>query len=279
MKKVIYIGILAMVFFYCFNALTSEEEKPIKLSDYSIAEKHIMDFEPKKAIPYLERIKSTDIDYKKAQDLLQTIAYVYDEEIEPISVEQEKPKEAPLDDKQRKALVKYQRDWAKLQTTSDEHHKDYLVDFEWLDLSTVNFVLSKDASEYSSLQAHEETWIPSLSREYLDGLSKLNLSAQPIVIQFKRKLGVSNRQLVTSPNGWLPAEYLWYDVKLYFGHGEEKRYIGQILDGEESDGKKYVIIRTKSGNTERKTLDHIKSSAYFINADDPNVKTRILRFN
>jgi hypothetical protein len=154
-----------------------------------------------------------------------------------------------------------------------------LIDYEWTDLSTVYFVLNKYASETGSLRGHEETWVPSLSREYLDGLYDLGLPIKSVSIHFKRKTGVSNSQLTTSSTGWLPAEYLWYDVKLYFGHGEEKKYIGQVIDGKETDGKKYVVLRTKSGTTERKSLDHIKSAAYFIKADDPNVKTRVLRFN
>ena len=279
MKKLIYIGILAAVLVYCFNALTSEDEKTnVQLSDYQIAEQHAMNFEPKKAVPYLERIRPTDPDYKKAQDLLKTINSAYGEEPEPNSVEESQPKNQ-LTEEQRKQLVEYQREWANLQISSEKHHKDYLIDYEWTDLNTVYFVLNKYASETGSLQGHEETWVPSLSKEYLEGLNELGLPLKSVAIHFKRKTGVSNSQLTTSSKGWLPAEYLWFDVKLYFGHGEEKGYIGQVIDGEEIDGKKYVVLRTKSGTTERKSLEHIKSAAYYIKADDPNVKARVLRFN
>ncbi|MBW6479245.1 MAG: hypothetical protein K0B37_07435 [Bacteroidales bacterium] len=110
-------------------------------------------------------------------------------------------------------------------------------------------------------------------------LKKNNLLNYPINIHFQRKTGISNSDLFTSKNGWLPTEYLWYDITIYFGEGPEKKYIGTVIDGQELEGIKYVIIKTKSGSTEPKKLDHIKNASYYIKADDPYIKTRILKFN
>ena len=62
---------------------------------------------------------------------------------------------------------------------------------------------------------------------------------------------------------------LWTGVKLYFGQGETKTYIGEVMGGgKDSDGNKMVLIQ-KDGNEFWKKRDHILSSYYYIKSNDP----------
>lgn len=269
MKKILLIAVVILIFYFFFSSNDNDSK-----TDYEIAEQYIEEFQPEKAIPYLRKIEKDDPNYENAQEVLRTIGNLYELEAENTKTSNET--QIKISENSKKELKKFQNSWAKEQL---KFWETFLVDYELIDLENINFILSKEASEHGSLDGHTNSVVPSLKSRYKESLEKAKLPDYPINISIKRMTGTSNNNLITSESGWLPTEYLWYNVTLYFGEGIEKRLIGTVVKGELIDDIKYVVIKTKSGAIERKTLDHIKKASYYIKADDPNVKKRVLKYN
>jgi len=251
----------------------SSQEKKDNVNHYKIAEKFIKELEPKKAIPHLRKVGTEDPNFQKAQELIKTFARVYDLSNE--KVESNSTDNVFLSSTDSIALLRFQEKWSKEQM---KLYKNYLIDYQINDNYNITFTLSEDASSNGSLSSHESLHIPTLTDKYLEEFKTTKIPIDNIKIHFKRLKGHFDKKLFTSDNGWLPAEYLWYNVVLYYGEGSEKRMIGEVINGLIIDGEKFVSIKTASGTVEKKSLNHIKNSYYFIKADDKSLQTQILKF-
>jgi hypothetical protein len=243
------------------------------VNHYEIAEKLIKELKSKEAISHLKKVKSDDPNYKKAQELLKTVDAIYGTNNSNSTNNESENVLYSIEDSI--TLSEFQEDFCREQI---KLYHNYLMDFQIVGHSSIEFILSKDASQNGSLSSHEKLHIPTLTKRYIDQIKELDLPIADIDISFKRKDGFSNSSLFTSEKGWLPAQYLWYDVVLYYGEGAEKKYIGIVKNGRTILDEKYVVIEYKSGHIENKKLDHIKNSYYFIKADDPSVSKRVLNF-
>lgn len=81
-------------------------------------------------------------------------------------------------------------------------------------------------------------------------------------------------------NTWLQAGgRIWTGVKLYYGKGNDKRYVGEVLGGNDHyvaplSGQRFrgVKIRMKSGSVEWKDRSYVATSDWYIRSDDPALK-------
>jgi len=171
MKKIIYLSLILLC--SCSGGNSTQDKK----TDLEMAEQYIEQMQPDKALPYLKKIESSNPDYKEAQELLSTIENV--NKINPADGG------LTLTSEEREKLNKVQNKWAKEQI---KYYDGYFIDYTIVDATSVNFTLSKDASEVSTTQGHEEIHVPTLKSKYYEALQKNNIPNHPIEIHFLKSI-------------------------------------------------------------------------------------------
>jgi len=149
------------------NSCGTTSDKSDKQSNFEIATRFIEDFQPEKAIPFLKKVKPNDPDYEIAQELLKTIGALYEPKAELAN--SSVTSGLNISDEEKKRLTIFQNKWAKEQIAS---YHSYFIDYNIENLTTINFVLSKEASETGSLSGHEDTHVPILINQYNEALKK-----------------------------------------------------------------------------------------------------------
>jgi len=269
MEKFIIIISLIILFSSCSSNKDNKANE-----NFNIAEQYIEDMQPQKAIPYLKKIKPNDPNYKEAKELLNTIK-VFSIKEEKEETEKKLSKNDELFSKEiQEKIILFQKKWAKSLIKS---YDGYLTDYLIKD-NVITFILSKEASESGTIEVHEKYHIDGFLDNYYEQLKKEKLPDHKIVIHLKKKDGISNPNLCSSTSGWLPAEYVWVNVTLYYGTENEKRYVGKVIKGTKIDGVKYLLIKIKSGSIENKDYDYITHSAFYIKKSDPYIKTKLINF-
>lgn len=78
---------------------------------------------------------------------------------------------------------------------------------------------------------------------------------------------------------WIPAEYLYYGVGVYFGENKQKLFLGNVLDGFTRGGVRYVVL-LNGNHTEVKTKAFVTENANcFIAKDDPKYQGKLVKYN
>ena len=173
MKKIFFLLFVLLIVSSCGNSNQESEKK----RNIEIAEKYIEQFQPEKAVPYLKKIESNDPDYGEAQELLSTIETV--NKVDPDNGN------LKISEEEKNILRKFQTKWAKEQI---DDYEGYFIDFTIENSTTINFTLSKDASEVSTIKSHEEIHVPILKNRYSEALIKNNLPNYPIEFQFFKSI-------------------------------------------------------------------------------------------
>lgn len=244
-------------------------------SDMEVAEAYIESFEPKKAVPYLENISADEPEYARAQELLSTINGLTSPKQTEAEVAPIESQTLNLTEAQTKKLKNIQGRWAKKQI---REYGRYFSSYRIESPVKAIFVLGKQSSLVGSIQSHEETNVPVLLDAYREAFKKSGLAVQPMQISFERQGGIKS-DLSTSNTGWVPAEYLYEGVGVYFGQGNEKRFLGTTVRGYAENGQEYVVLET-SNHEEVKTKAFITENANcFLKIDDPKYQGKLLHYN
>lgn len=107
--------------------------------------------------------------------------------------------------------------------------------------------------------------------QQLLGTIKKVYSAKTRAKYFKNK---ANQE----PKKWIPAEYLYYGIGVYFGQGEKKSFLGNVLDGYTQGGVQYVVF-LKDSHREVKIKAFVTENANcFITKDDPRYQGKLLKY-